>query len=331
MNIAIFAADFKGKYRTVKLPRVYFSLLLMLCLAFPARAQYDPAFNHYWTLQSFYNPAASGLDGQLNVQGAYAMQMMGYTHAPATMIITADIPLWMIGPAHGVGAGFVNDKIGLFSHKKFYAQYAFHQKLWGGRLSAGVRAALLSESFDGSGLDVIDSGDPAFPTSDVSGTAFDLDAGLRFDAKAWYAGFSVLHALSPLVELGDTKANEFEVPATFYLTGGYNIRLKNPLLKMQTSAIVRSDLNAWRGDVTARLLYDGPKGKLYAGVGYSPTISASVFVGGNFHGIQLGYCYEIYTGGIGALQGTHELSLGYVTDLDLFKKGRNRHQSVRVL
>ena len=300
-------------------------------MGLPARAQYDPAFNHYWTLQSFYNPAASGLDGQLNVQAAYSLQMLGYTHAPASMIVTGDLPLWMIGPAHGVGAGFINDKIGLFSHKKFYAQYAFHQKLWGGRLSFGVRAAMLAETFDGSGLDPETPGDNAFPTSEANGTVFDLDAGLRFDARVWYAGFSVLHTLSPIVTLGEAKANEYEVPATFYLTGGYNIPFKNPLLKMQTSAIVRSDLRAWRGDVTARLLYDGPKGKMYAGVGYSPTISASVLIGGTFQGIQLGYCYEIYTSGIGALQGTHEISLGYVTNLDLFKKGRNRHQSVRLL
>lgn len=320
-----------GKYDTVRFPRLLLTALVMLCGLLPARAQYDPAFNHYWTLQSFYNPAASGLNAQLDVQGAYAMQMRGYEHAPATMIVTADLPLWVLSAAHGVGAGFVNDKIGLFEHKKFYVQYAYHQRLWGGRLSGGVRAALLAESFDGSGVDVADSGDPAFPTADVSGTAFDLDAGLRYDARRWYAGASILHALAPVVALGDTKANEFEVPTAFYLTGGYNIPLRHPLLKVQTSAIVRSDLSAWRGDVTARLLYDGPKGKLYAGVGYSPTISISVFVGGNFHGVRLGYCYEIYTSGIGALQGTHELSLGYVTDLDLFKKGRNKHQSVRVL
>ena len=306
-------------------------LFVCLCLRLSSWAQYDPAFNHYWTLQSFYNPAASGLEGQLNVQGGYSMQMLGYTHAPKTMILTADVPLWMISPAHGAGAGFVNDEIGLFSHKKFYIQYAFHKKLWGGRLSIGLRAGMLAEGFDGSGVDLEKSGDTSFPTSDVNGTAFDVDGGLRYDGKKWYAGFSVLHALSPMVSLGDTKTNEYEVPATFYLTGGYNITLKNPLLKVQTSAIVRSDLQAWRGDVTARLVYDGPKGKMYAGVGYSPTISTSLFIGGNFHGIQLGYCYEIYTSGVGALQGTHEISLGYITDLDLFKKGRNRHQSVRLL
>lgn len=303
----------------------------MLCCCQAAEAQYDAAFNHYWALQSFYNPAASGLSGQIDVRGGYAMQMTGYEHAPATMLVTADLPLWMISPAHGIGAGFINDKIGLFAHKKFYFQYAYHQKLWGGRLSAGVRAGLLAETFDGSGLDLETSGDPAFPTSEVNGTAFDLDAGLRYDGKRWYAGFSVMHTLAPMVELGDEKVNEYEVPQTFYLTGGYNIRFRNPLLSMQTSAIVRTDLQYWRGDVTALLVYRAPKGKMYAGVGYSPTISASVFIGGDFHGIQLGYCYELYTGGVGAFQGTHEVNIAYSTDLNLFKKGKNRHQSVRIL
>ena len=303
----------------------------LLGLAARAAAQYDPAFNHYWTLQTLYNPAAAGLLEQVNVQGAYALQMMGYTRAPQTMVVTADLPLWMISRAHGVGAGFVNDKIGLFEHKKFYIEYAYHQKLWGGRLSAGVRGALLAESFDGTGLDVIDPGDPAFPTSEVNGTAFDVEAGLRYDGRSWYAGVSALHLMQPTVKLGDSKANEFEVPRTYYLTGGYNIRLKNPLLKVQTSAILRTDLTAWRGDVTARLAYDGPKGKMYIGAGYSPTVSASVLIGGNFHGVQLGYAYEIYTSGVGALQGSHEMTIGYTTDLDLFKKGKNRHQSVRIL
>ena len=306
-------------------------LILLLGLCSKAAAQYDAAFNHYWTLQSFFNPAATGLEGQVNVQAAYSMQMLGYTHAPATMVITADVPLWFIGPAHGVGAGFVNDKIGLFSHKKFFIQYAYHQKLWGGRLSFGTRLGVLSESFDGSGVDVEESGDPAFASSKADGTAFDLDLGLRYDGKVWYAGFSVNHTLSPTVELGEAKANYFEVPATFYLTGGYNIQLSNPLLKLQTSAILRTDLAAWRGDVTARLAYNGPRGKFYCGLGYSPTNSVSVLLGGTFQGIQLGYCYEIYTGGVGIWQGTHELTLGYITDLNLFKKGRNRHQSVRIL
>lgn len=319
-------------YIVARLKQLRFLMPLMLwLLPFAAGAQYDAAFSHYWVLQSFYNPAASGLDGMLNIQGGYAMQMMGYEHAPSTMIATADLPLWMIGPRHGMGAGFVNDRIGLFEHKNFYVQYAYHQPLWRGRLSAGARVGLLAETFDGSGLDIRESGDPVFSTSKVDGTAFDFSFGLRYTSRNWYAGFSALHAFSPLVELGEQKVNEYEVNGAFYLTGGYNILLRNPLFNVQTSAIVRTDLNNWRGDVTARLCYNGPKGKLYVGAAYSPTISASVLVGGDFHGLQLGYSYECYTSGVGALQGSHEISIGYRLDLNMLKKGRNRHQSVRIL
>ena len=45
-----------------------------------------------------------------------------------------------------------------------------------------------------------------------------------------------------------------------------------------------------------------------------------------------GYSYEAYTNSaIGLGKGSHELFVGYQTTLDFSKKGRNRHQSVRIL
>ena len=70
---------------------------------------------------------------------------------------------------------------------------------------------------------------------------------------------------------------------------------------------------------------------MYAGLGYSPTNSFTVYLGGSFHGIMLGYSYEMYTSAIPLKNGSHELYVGYQTDVNLFKKGRNRHQSVRLL
>ena len=54
-------------------------------------------------------------------------------------------------------------------------------------------------------------------------------------------------------------------------------------------------------------------------------------LGGLFHGIMLGYSYEIYTSAISLGNGSHEIILGYQTDINFQKKGRNRHQSVRIL
>lgn len=304
----------------------------MLLLTLTVRAQFDAAFTNTWALQSYYNPAAAGLDSKLNVQGAYSMQMVGFEGAPQTMVINADMPLFFVGPKHGVGAAFLNDAIGAFSTKKIQIQYAFHQKLFGGRMSVGVRPALLMVGFNGSELDLNDSGDPAFAQNDIKGNAFDLDIGLRYTyKKLWYAGVSATHLLGPTVTLGDEKTHEVTIDPTIMLQGGYTYSFRQPQYKLAADAMVRTDLTNWRGDINARLLYDGNKHKLYGGLMYSPAISVGLLLGYNFHGINFGYSYEVYTGGIGALNGTHEILIGYQHDIDITKKGKNLHKTVRLL
>jgi len=307
-------------------------LVVGVMMSLGTRAQYDAAFTNYWALQSYFNPAFSGLEGKLDIQAAYSMQMTGFEHAPSTMLATADMPLFFIGPRHGVGVGFMNDNIGLFSNKKLYVQYAYHQPLWGGKFSIGARVGFLNETFDGSKVDVNDTGDPAFATSEVDGTGFDVDLGLRYTYKSiWYAGLSSMHLTAPTIKLGDNKTNEVSVSRLYYLTGGYNLKFRQPQYALYTSAILRTDMMAWRGDITARLAYSGEKLHMYAGLSYSPTISVGVLLGTTFHGVKIGYSYEIYTGGVGALNGTHELVIGYQMDMNMFKKGKNLHKSVRIL
>lgn len=309
--------------------RLLFILTLLGAALAEVKAQYDPSFSHYWAMQTAYNPAAAGKESRVNVDIAYNMTLTGFENNPKTMYAAADLPFFFLGTYHGVGAKFTNDKIGLFSHNTFAIQYAFKVKLLGGMLSIGVQPALLGENFDGSKLELEESGDPAFSTSELTGSAFDLGAGVYYSTNKWYAGFSVQHILAPTVELGE--ANELEIDRTYYFMAGGNIRLRNPLLSIQPSVLGRTDGVAYRADVTARLTYQHEKRKLYLGVGYSPTNSVTLYLGGNFHGVSLGYSYEAYTNGVKLGNGSHELKVGYQTDLNLFKKGRNKHQSVRIL
>ena len=294
-----------------------------------ARGQYDVSFAHYWAMEPSFNPAAVGKEAKLNVAAAYAIQMAGFEHNPNTMYAAADMPFYFLGTYHGAGVQFVNDVIGIFSHKRLGLQYAYQHSLFGGKLSLGVQATMLSENLDGSKVDLEDSGDPAFTTSSASGTGFDLSAGIYYLHRDWYAGFSVLHLNSPTVELGET--NELSISSTYYLTGGYNIRLNNPFLKIQTSVLGRTDGVAWRADVTGRLKYEHENRVMYAGVSYSPANSVTVLLGGNFHGVHIGYSYEIYTSAINISNGSHELFVGYQADINIYKKGRNLHKSVRFL
>ena len=304
-----------------------FTMLLLLVVG--VRAQQEPSFAHYWAMEPSFNPAAVGKQSQLNVTGAYAMTLTGFENAPKTMQFGADMPFFLMGRYHGVGLQLVNDQIGLFSHQRLMAQYAFKQRLLGGTLSIGLQGGLLSEKFRGSSLDLENSNDPAFSKSDVSGVAIDLSAGLYYTHGPWYAGVSVLHATAPEVELGDRSI--LSVSRTYFLTAGYNIRLRNPFLSIHPSVLAHTDGTSHRVNVTTRLKYTHDKKMMYAGLGYSPSNSVTALIGGFFHGITIGYSYEVYTSVLKIGNGSHELFVGYQTELNFQKKGRNRHQSVRIL
>lgn len=302
--------------------------LLFLTLT-EVRAQYDMSFSHYFDMEPYFNAAAVGQESKLNVTGMYAIEFAGFENNPQTAYVAADMPLYFLKNYHGMGVQLMNDKIGLFTHQRLSLQYAFKRKLFGGMLSIGVQAGFLSEDFDGTKVDVEDSGDPALTNSQLTGSGIDFAAGVYFSHRNWYAGLSAQHLNCPTIKLGET--NELKIDGTYYLTGGYNIKLRNPFLTIKPSVLVRTDGVAYRADLTGRLVYKNDKRMLYCGLSYSPTNSVTALVGGSFHGVNVGYSYEMYTGAISPGNGSHELFVGYQTDINLVKKGRNKHKSVRIL
>ena len=307
----------------------WFVLAALLTFAANIMAQQDPAFVQYWKLETGTNPAAVGRSPQLSINAAYQMHATGFEDAGGTMLAAADMAFVLGKTRHGVGVLFQNDEIGLFSHKRFAVQYAYFFKLFGGQLGVGAEADMLNESVNGSKAQLGDANDQGFPTADVNGSKFDASAGLFYQHKQWYAGISALHLTSPTIFLGET--NEMKIKPLYNFTAGYNIKARNPLFSVVPSIMMRYDGTDFRADVTARLEYAREKKRLYGGAGYSPKHSVMMFVGGTFHGIDISYSYEAFTEGMGFQSGNHEITLGYKLDLNLGKKGRNLHKSVRFL
>lgn len=297
--------------------------------SFKAFAQQDPALSHYWLMEPQLNPAAVGRSPQLSITAAVQTHAAGYEDGGSTMYAAADMALQLGKTRHGVGAIFLNDELGLFSHKRFTLQYAYHLKLWGGTLSIGAEADMLNESINGSKADLADGNDPAFPTTDLSGSKFDASVGLYYAHRNWNVGLAMQHLTAPTIMMGET--NQYKIKSLYNLTGAYNIRLRNTFYTITPSTLLRYDGTAFRADITARVQYQHEKKQLYAGLGYSPQHSVTAFVGGRFHGVDLGYSYEAFTSGLGLGAGQHEITLGYRLDLNLTKKGKNLHKSVRWL
>lgn len=309
--------------------RISILIILLSVMVGVADAQYDAAFSHYWVLQPYYNPASVGCVQKLNIRGVYSMAMAGYTHNPNTMYINADTPFYFLNSFHGAGIGFYNDQIGVFTHQNINLKYSGSFKLAGGRFRIGAQIGLLTEKYDGGKIELEDGSDKVFPKTTLNGNSLDVGAGLYYNQQDWYVGAAAMHLTAPTVKLGET--NQIKVDRSYNFLCGCNIYLRNPFIVVKPSAILRTDFVAYKADITGRVEYTYDGKKLEGGLSYSPGTSFTVLVGGDFHGVNLGYSYEVFTSGVSISNGTHELVVGYEMDMNFTKRGRNKHKSVRLL
>ena len=326
--------DYRPRYTFLaqhKLMRVAMVLLVLLAGmgANRVQAQQDVAFLHYWRMETQWNPAAVGQSPQLSIQGAVQTHAMGYEQAGSTMWAGADMAFALGRTNHGVGAMFLNDNIGLFSHKRFSLQYAYHQPWRGGTIALLIHAEMLNDGIDGSKADLGDKNDPAFPTTQVNGSAFDLSVGSYYQRKGFRLSAAYHHLAAPTVRLGETH----ELPIRGVLNVGtqYNIRTSSPLFTITPSAMLRSDFTDYRVDLTLRGEYKFENRLIFGGINYAPQRSVGLFVGGTLQGIDISYGYEANTSGLGLGAGQHEIVIAYRLPIDLGKKQRNLHKSVRWL
>lgn len=282
--------------------------------------------------QPFYNPAAAGITDNLNLTALARLEMIGVHGAPKSFFITADMPLIFGKTQHGVGVAMFTEAIGLFQNTHAAVQYAYKHKLGGGTLSGGLQIGIVNQSFDGTKVITPESEfhqgtDPAIPNKEVSGMGLDINLGLYFAHKKFYAGIGMMHLTQPELQL-DENAYTYIDPSLNFM-GGYNIQLKNPLIELQPSVFLLTDMRSFHMDVTARLEYN----KMFNG-GFSYRVNESV---GILFGIKLGrfqggYAFDFPTTALGrASSGSHELYLKYALKLNRTKTGKNRHKSVRIL
>ena len=313
--------------------RRYIALCIVLLSLLTANAQYDVHFTHFREVENFYNPAAMNRDDRLNVTGSFSMQMAGYTHAPVSMYIGANSVLPMDRHRHSAGAGLFNETIGLFSSKRLTIDYAYKIGMGKGWMNIGILGGVMSQEFNGGKVKAETPADPAFPQAKEKGTVADLGAGVLYVRGDLYLGASAQHINSPHVEFGkaDGQQTTMDISPMFYMTGGYNIHTNNPLFEVQPCFMLSSDVDSFRADLSARASYQYDSTRLYAGLTWSPDISFTILIGGSYGNLTAGYAYEVFTCGVGYLNGSHDLMVNWQKEVDFFKKGKNSHKSVRYL
>lgn len=315
-----------------------------VCSAIASAQSTDVILAQYWETTTYYNPAATGSIDFLRIRGGARLQWLGIDNAPKEFLGIADMPVKIGKQRIGVGVTVNQESRGLFRNLEVGAQASYKINLFKGTLSIGVQGAYFNQKFKGSDVvlpdddDFHESTDEAIPTQDVSGSTFDLGAGVWYSRGQWWAGVSGLHLLQPTVRMkiestsGDSADMEYfetELSRTLYFMTGGNIQLKNTLFELQPSLLVASDFSDFTGEADLRVRYN----KMFTlGVGYRWKSALKAELSAQIKNFFLGYAYEYPLSSIAkASSGSHEILAGYRLKIDLSKKNRNKHRSIRLM
>ena len=318
------------------------SLSLLLCTTTVA-AQTDAPLNHYFTATTAYNPAAVGMKSEIALTALYRLQWLGLDEgAPKTYLIAADMPYRFRQTQNGVGLIILNDdKSTLYKDMTLAAQLAHKRRLGKGTLSIGLQVGLINSTFQGSKARPVPEGvdgtndhaseDDAIPREDLTAKSLDLALGLIYSTDRYYVGLATTHLTAPTLDLNDNLGRK--VTREYNLMAAYNINLRNPLVELRPSLMLRSDLHTSTGDITLRAIY---KKMFNGGLGLritdSGTTNGILYLGADIAGIRVGYAYEYpFTALSRTTFGSHEAVVTYRLQLAKPKEGRNRHKSIRIL
>lgn len=323
--------------------RLLFLAVVAIAVSIPAYGQSDPQFNQYWALPSYYNPAAAGESDFVRIRGAARLQWLGIKHAPKSFAVTGDMPLKLFGKRLGIGATVTSESLGLFSNILAGVQanyrFTFKNKTF---IAAGLQLGFFNSKFKGTDVYIPDgddyhtTNDPAIPTQDLTGNAFDLGLGAWYVHPLFSVGISGQHLLKPSVTMqqegsdtGGAQEYKTELGRMAYLMAIGNIALKNTLFVLQPSLLLKSDFQMFMAEITARATYNR---FLFASLGYRLNDAISISAGVEFKNFFVGYAYEYPLSAIGKVSsGSHELVAGYSLKLDLSGKNKNRHRAVRIM
>jgi type IX secretion system PorP/SprF family membrane protein len=296
-----------------------------------AYGQWDAQISQYWRMKNYYNPSFVGQTDAIESSLLHRRQWVGLTNAPATSLVSANMPVQFLGKEHGVGIIVMNEKVGLFSNTSTLGQYAYKFKFRNNRyLNVGIQAGMMNIDFDASKINTLDSdyhdrADPAIPSAGGE-KKIDAGIGISWVTPVYYIGVAATHIWEPSFELNDNT--QASIARGYYVMGGYNIKLDNPLVELQPSAFFKSDAVTCQLDITAKIEYN----KMFSGgISWRKDDGFVFLLGIKIRNIEAGYSYDLSTSEIAKVSnGSHELFLKYSIPLEK-KRDRNIGKSIRIL
>ncbi|MFN7118064.1 MAG: type IX secretion system membrane protein PorP/SprF [Saprospiraceae bacterium] len=227
-----------------------FTLLISVGFCLTMWAQQEEQYTQFMYYKLGFNPAFAGKDGTPSIAALTRVQWVGIEGAPQTQLITFNMPT--LNGRVGIGGSIARQTIGVTENYTADAAYAYHVRLGNGTLGMGLQASVrlfrinFSETV---GTQPIED-DPSIPMSDRSRYLPNFGAGLYYESKNAYVGFSIPRLLENNINLASSGGRLSKEIRHFYMMGGVNIALGDNvemqpqiLLKYVSGAPFDADVN----------------------------------------------------------------------------------------
>ncbi|MDA3781076.1 MAG: type IX secretion system membrane protein PorP/SprF [Bacteroidales bacterium] len=310
----------------------YLYMYMMFLLPLFSFAQQDPQFSQNMFSQMSYNPGYVGSEDKICVAVLSRQQWVGFGDgSPKTSVFNFDAAINPFGISSGIGLSLMKDEYGFNENYGISIAYAYKLNIGNGSLGIGVNGGIINEAIDAnwyvpeSEFHQNPNNDPAIPGNE-SAMAFDMGVGVFYRTQDLYVGFSSTHITQPEF---DYEKGTPSLKRHYYISGGYNIILANPLYEIKPSVFVQSDGASTQMSINTYLLYNK---KLWGGVSLRTDNSIVAMAGIKlFNWVKVGYSYDIGTSDISSYNdGSHEIMIGFSFDVKTDKSPK-KYKSIRFL
>ncbi|RKR14100.1 type IX secretion system PorP/SprF family membrane protein [Maribacter vaceletii] len=307
-------------------------LLSFFALSFNSYAQEGVPVYFDYLSDNYYLvfPSMAGIGEGGKVRGTIRKQWFNVDEAPSLQTLNAHFRV--ADSDSGIGAIFYNDANGYHSQTGFKATYAHHLRMGGGdirslnQLSFGLSAGYLQSNLDESEFRSVIP-DPIINGTNNSVGYFNLDFGMSYNYRDFYAHAAVLNALGSGRDL--YTAIEIDNLKRYLISAGHifgrNEWQIEPSVLFQLTDFTKEKTL----DINGKVYRDVDFGRLWAGISYRRSFDGAQFqsngtfgeqrlqlitpiIGANIKNFLVSYNYSYQMGDIRFDNGGfHQITVGY--------------------
>lgn len=292
--------------------KLFITAIAAGAFALYASAQQLPFYSQYAFNPFIYNPAMTGITGDVNAFLTHRQQWTKIPGSPVTNAFTVDG--FMDKNNTGLGLAIFNDVQDINERLGIYASYAYRLKINDDQqIRFGLSAGFLDNRIDFSRAVVKDAADPMLFAQIQRRSVLDATAGIMYSWKDLRVGIAVPQVVGSKVQFStfDTRAY-YQLNRHFLGTVGYKYVInEEQQIAIEPLAMVRWMPNTpLQYDVNVMASW---RNMIWLGATYRSNYA----VGANirlklFDNLSAGYAYDFIITPLGTSAGiSHEFMLGY--------------------